>query len=771
MKTKKINDKNFKYYNSKFNGSIENLIKNIFQTEDEGEIGYQLSSEENLKNDRNKIIIDERIERIDLLETPDVHLISKKIILNTNELGYLEMKMLENIIMNSYTTTIITGALGSGKTAIIKYILNYIDRNYKHENCEHFENCFFKKHYNIYINFNEYGDNDLKSEKIAEIKDNIINDLFVKLTPPIEEILINMRIFDFVEDVISKDINYIYKKYNLYDNFDTKRIIKNIKAEYFFFKNKYIDLSSFNWKSQTIEYKVNVFLNWINDNAINIYSKLANYSNLLRLIGVLHPSKRSSCFVIVFDNIDGLIDELQYDLLDLIWRFVEKTFLTILLPLRLTTFAKVPSGKTFSFRVFEHGSNLVSSIVLKRLKYYINNQDIFKEAIKTINSKNIEIINGRINHIISLLSKDDDRLKDTIDALSGHSIRRGLFLSERMFLNSTIINTDISPNHDTLIKSLFIGLKSNNEMDKKDGLVHNIFANHENNNSLLNIRILQFLKFNFRSNKITTLSSLIKELNRFNVYSMNDILFSINDLINVSKRLIFVDGKSTFLNTSDLINNNESFISITKTGLNYFENMTTNLQYMQSCFESIEWQTKFLKRTALLVNKILFSDENFVNRLKKEPAIKQILDDLLNHNFRTSDIIPLEYNNSNINDRFSFIRKGLHLLLINDIVQLLYLKYYDLMDYNLDSDDDSNNEVKIFNNNLIVNTFIRNAAHSFTNILISEKNNNKILIIEEVKNWYNLVFISSLWEEVLTEKTQNKTDSLYHKFETIINEN
>lgn len=289
--------------NDNYNEDLRVLVNNIFQSEDEGETGYYISTIENLKNKRYELVLQdhEHIKNIINIEAPVNETRFSKIKIQESKLGPIEKKLIECLMKSAYTNIILTGALGSGKTAIIKYVCNYILNNFIHENCfQRRQNKCTQRENIIYINFlKNYV--DIKTTNLIEY---FKNHLFEEVITRVERILKEQK------DLIDKIINYILETDTLWC---FKDFIRKYDEDYFKV-----------WDEKVYTEKIKILINWIRNVDQNLSIKLTILRQVLNFISDLFP-KRSGCFLIIFDNIDGLPDEIQGPLLYIIWHFMEKT--------------------------------------------------------------------------------------------------------------------------------------------------------------------------------------------------------------------------------------------------------------------------------------------------------------------------------------------------------------------------------------------------------------------------------------------------------------
>lgn len=710
MIVNRVNITRYSEKNLDFNNKMNVLINEIFQAERIGEIGYQMSTNENFKEIRYKNIFDDHkfIINPESNKFPPDYDESED-----EELGPVEKKIVAYLNSFSMTIIVITGALGCGKTATLEFVRKYLKKKNK-EKCKKIKiEKIMPLPFIIYINFNEGYSGDNFYELIEEFE----IDLFVKLKRVMGIIYSNYSVMDaFLEHV--SNIN-----------------ILGWEAHFDNFRSEYILRENSNWSSLSDIQKSDTLFNWIENldrsysQKINLLARLANFVKNYLII-------ESGCFVFAFDNIDKLPDELQIDFLSIIFTLTEISRVKTIVPMRLTSFGWVRVNEAYDFAHYELAGHPPINIIIKRIEHYLDNKDKgnYNKLRKDIPNHYLKILDEKMHYIKNLLlDKNNNRFKSAFEAFSGVSIRRGLHLAKRMFVNNATDFKHFKPYSNELIRSLIISDHEEPKMYYDDRRITNIFISQStNSHSLINIRILQILYY-FRKKRIKLkMDKLLYHLKHIREWDKNVLLRSINNLIFVSKRLAYIDGRSQYKNYFEMESSSNDIINITWSGMKYLDTLLYDLVYLQECFSIIDWQFK--------ASYVLESE-----RLKKfisDPLLQKYLSDkMINH----ASYMPGHIDYSLLLERFAFVRFGLSIFLYVDVQEFINYKKSGIEEEN------------IIINDLIFVDVICKVSRSVLYIVLRQIHDYKIpfnIASDELIKWLDLLYIANkVYQEI--QKTEN----------------
>lgn len=734
---------NFYKHNLNFNKhfAVRNLVKEIFQTRDEGRIGYQMSTLTNFKNGRQKNILDSELineeeeENQQVLLDFDDYQDGDKSIINYDILGVEEKAIFSYITNMSYDHIIISGALGSGKTALIKYLFKHLYENSSGEMCSLLNCCSHRLPSQIYIDFNT----NYPSNRPMEIKELFKEDLYNKVSKRIIHLLNRQQLFDKVIEGI--------KNYEDYSNLD----------DYKYFEEEVLESNE--WDSLTQSKKCRKIVNWIDKakRKKDVSSKLKSIFNLLAfIINTLEPV-RNECFIIAYDNIDRFKDEVQDELLDIIMGLSNGVRIKHLVTVRLTAFGQIAGNGSYSYGVFEHGGHHVNSLVSKRIKDYLDNKDSYRTITKDIPSEYLVPLNRRLEFICKELNSEESILSKSLNAIAGLSIRRGLFLAERFFLNSSLEFEKYNLNYNLFIRSLFVSESPECKIRKEDSLVSNIFyIPHNRRNSLLIFKILTVLNNAKKNEDGISMKELFLIMKNSVLFTQDDFFSAINYLIEVKKRLIYVNGISKFKNKTVLLSCDQR-VSITNTGVQYIENLYNTVQYVQDCFLTINWSCKELYQ---IHNKIKghtdleYLRQNMYEKAALSPInipVDFLLDSILKYNCSAGDVAERYVDYSSTYERFKFIRKAISSFVILDVSQIIFSTISNVFDSDIDA-------TNFFNELTTLQIIVKISKHAYSTLLREN-------YFDELASWLNLLIIIKFWNSLLFSNIPDELNKIIDRVE------
>lgn len=707
MKINRLNVQNYLSINKEFSETTSKLIEEIFQAQSVGNIGYQISEEDNLSDDRFRNTFNKSIKTKNYVLSER----EKKIVADFNDLGPVEKKIISQIANSSYTTIVLTGALGVGKTALLDFTSQYIKG--KSETC-----CKSVLGYplTLKINFNE----GFVSKKTKDILSEFQILLFNQLRHTVDQIFTNHP--DMLDKLF---FEILYKgKTDWHVHFDN--FIYSLK------------ITKEDWQLLSTEEKIEYFLGWIDDHDISILSyKIRLISYLINFIKANHTNN-NLCFFVIFDNVDKFKDEVQFSILSDLINITEISKVKTIIALRLTGFGHVIDNGSFTFDHIEMAGMLPEKIIIKRINHYLENKTDkpYFQYREKIPFEFLSILDNRLMELRDLFSdKDKNRVLRIFEAISGVSVRRSLLVVPRLLLNSVYSYKSTIVDRDSYARALLVDENLSSVFDPEDEYVSNIFYSHTTKTfSMICIRILQILHEFRNNNSEANIGELLIYLKRFNDWTDIEIADAINYLIMVNKRLAYIDGKRNIKLKGGFSKYSNLKIRITWSGVKYLKVLIKELVYIQESFSTISW-----------------SDEIKINKFPIR-FFKKIFHEYYGNpkdkfSLMISEIMPNTIDNSKIEDRISFIRRALGILLWNDIAQMIMY-----INHNGDKED-----IQI--TSLISNDIISNISISILRITITHY--DKFNIKEELKNWESLLELANYFSlELLKTNDQNILDAL-----------
>lgn len=736
MRIELINVKSYEEHNADYNDDVKEGVEAIFQTQDEEPIGYVVSDDSNFDKEHYRLIIPKIKNLINLLARVKI---SKHCRLNIkdDELGKLELKLLEKVFNSEYSVIFLTGAVGSGKTSIIKYIQKYYNMHYNHDRCAYRDNCKIRINIFKYYDFNE----EYENYNIEQIKHNVLFDIYEMFKDIVYQILSETDVVhEFIEDVRSNKM----QQYNYhYNKFYKAHVHGNDE-----------------WNIKTNSMKADAIISWIDSyeatNGINEEFKLIR--SLVKYVCSKYGGKNKGCVTIALDNIDGLKIETQKLLMDKILRFANHLSIRFIVPVRLTTFKKIISWGSFSYGVFENAGANPLNIIKKRINYFLNNIDnpYFSTHMSGIGEDfHRGALINRAHNVKSVIDSNG-WLTKVLLCLSGNSIRRGLFLSERLFRNyKQNYAEDYVYDHEA-IRALLAGTNDNCLFSKEDTMCSNIFiCNRYNTNNIITIKILDYLQKEQNRNEIVRMGQLIDFINMYEEWDEDQIFRNIECLMSYRKRLIWVDGVGEYTNYKDIEKSRQDYVNITSTGRRYLGELVFIVEYLAMCFLSINWDVNTIINNRfeymLHIEKIINNIKN--NKCKMTSGVVrsvelyvQMMNDIHKGNVDTSAVLPKYVDQNILIDRTNMIRKCLELLLFQEIC--LSLKW---------TDNNFNNRYE-YSNTLLIYNIIYKVTHAIITIYGKGMNDEQM---EEIYSWLSLNIIANEWAGVFNCRKDENIDELY----------
>jgi hypothetical protein len=470
------------------------------------------------------------------------------------ELGEYERVLFSALVWGEYTTYVLLGQMGTGKSTVAHHILNCIATR-RHGVCVECPEC---KPLLLVIDFNK-GYNFKDPEKVVQ-------SFRRRLSASLRQML---RGFLRPRPALEAFVEFATQPQN---------------------QDDYAEFDSFLQETEE-----SIFTDLLQPEKINrLFSFIDGSVESLRLLMMVlrfvHRTYRQhpGCLLLLFDNIDRLLPEAQLDILLDILSLQAAAGVRTLVPMRPTTFAKLPSNATYSFGCIPHCGPQPLAVVQRRLDDFLA-QPASLKSWEMLSVDHREAFVRRARVLSSQLSTHKNYPVDTIAALSGESVRRSLYMMERVFLNS-VVPYDRDPQYGSdVVRALLTDMESGGEMPLTDQLAANVFVDGETGAfSLLNIRILQLLFVLKEHPSERTLRNVYSRLRGMAPWGLPEVLVALNYLLSLRRGLAWVDGKSTYRSVQQMEENND-VLHITELGEGYLRTLAMELTYVQEALMSARW--------------------------------------------------------------------------------------------------------------------------------------------------------------------------------------
>ncbi|MDR1895429.1 MAG: KAP family NTPase [Prevotellaceae bacterium] len=631
-------------------------------------------------------------------------------------LGTVEKALINRLLIGEEGVIVLTGALGSGKTALLRYVSTYLDKHKNHGGCRYYGSCQRHKDIHVFFDFNAFP---------FTPKDDIVVEFYRKL------------FYDLIEN-----IQDVFCRCIILDSF-----IEDHQRDGIFFGMRKALMNNPDWSQWGETDKLEGILEWIIDKYERFDIKTGVYA-LLKMLTFYHdtyPRRDQTCFLCIFDNIDILYEEYQKPIIEELNKISQASKIKIILTTRITTFNHVRNNYSFPFRVFEHVGIFPMELVLKRMEHYRNNRKNEEAQYVTmrqnIDRAYLKNFDDRLDFIYDQLKNQRyERLGQTLESLSGLSVRRSLQLCKRLFYNHTIPWDEVDPKEDILIRCLHSYDFDAGKMHPDDHLITNIFRDPNNGYpSLILLRILNAL-YIARANNDITIQNLIDHISIFDksVQNQERADYIIQILRSPEKRLLYVSG---FGPSEDAIAaKRNSKVKISRSGELYLNHLCRNLQYIQNCFEIIEWN---ITVEGNITEAIRYINNNCPDEHSKTILLQSLLDI---QNRDITEMIPNEVDYDQLHERFRSIRMALRFLFNKDVLETINYKLI------YERNESVRNIFEI--NSLITVPVIAHVAQSILNITKPSMENNTVLT-NEVMQWKDLIFMIHEWTKLLFRRSRH----------------
>ncbi|MFZ5570499.1 MAG: hypothetical protein ACOZF0_08840 [Thermodesulfobacteriota bacterium] len=390
---------------------------------------------------------------------------------NEKQLGPYERQLLNGILLDPAKLILIAGAIGSGKTSTIKYIIHHYSIFRKRVGVLDFnnlqlepKNLLDKLSYEvrilnpsyIYLNNNilatdlgalERQGIDRKEMRI-KLQENFSDSIYESIVEMFQQTIDykntlknksratllfkfaktpNELVFDII-DLMLQLVSGSIPLGNCIKTIPFRSILSKVNDEILL--NGGLRKENFNSDLARIKNVIN--------SKLSPRDKIKFWFSLIDIIGQLLDNKKNYLFCIV-DNIDPLSAYLQHELHDILLNIVERATFKIVVPARFSTFKILNKARGYNWYP-HHGPSPIEVITI-RLAYFISTPEDFS-AYKTIEQKNIKSISLiRAFDILLRMHRGSGAFRSLsrmMEAIAGDSIRKAYDAIRELFLDETL---------------------------------------------------------------------------------------------------------------------------------------------------------------------------------------------------------------------------------------------------------------------------------------------------------------------------------------------
>ncbi len=314
---------------------------------------------------------------------------------------------------------------------------------------------------------------------------------------------------------------------------------------------------------------------------------------LMRLLAYVRRRVQpdSSCILLIYDNIDKIQYEAQMEILYAVMSYQHMADVRVLVTLRRTSFEKLASQRVYSFGAINHAGAEPLTVVKLRLTHYLEH---FEDEAQTavLEPETAMALKRRMKYVLSILEHNSSSyVVEALRAFPGRSVRLCMFMMVRAFVNQTMPFDAETVSMSDLARAIIIGDSADGRMTFNDDVVANILHDGISHvPSLLCLRILGILKEYQDAGSRRTLGNLIALLREIDEWSVSDILYALNYLMNVKRPLVWADGVTAF----DIANSKKwlparEILFLSSAGEAYLRTLAMQLVYFQECCLPMDW--------------------------------------------------------------------------------------------------------------------------------------------------------------------------------------
>ena len=543
--------------NRQFNAAVRNVVQNIFQQERPDPLSYRAARAS--LHHRQARPHSKEARRVDLADS----LPNETTRFDTADLAPYEQMVFGCCAWGEYSTYVITGEMGSGKTTLARFLYSVLRRP-RRSLCPHCSKCVATV---IYRDFNTYA----HTTSIPAIVDAFSEDLLAAF--------ISVLTIVFTEDG-RIDALRGYLESSPADLDQIGLFHKWLPAT-----------RRRDWLNLAIPVKVSSLMEFVQHRPgtraeRDVGTQLLYCVTLLKYVRE-HVRRDAACLVLIFDNLDGVRPDCQLELLRMVLALQATAKVKMLIPLRYTTFKHWEGHCAFVFGHIEHVGPRPMEIVQARLRWWSEHW-YERLDVAALAPADREALRNRVDYLLELF-ESSPRTVDALAALAGGSVRLGLFLMERVFMNG-LVRYDHNPYYagDVVRCVLLDNEQDTLDMSLDDQLTTNLFADPLTNEfSMITLRLLQLSYTLADRPGERTVAAICRTIRALGAEA-ETVRLAMNQLLFEKSALLWVDAVAMFRTSEELFRSTD-VVNVTEAGALYYEALLNDLVYVQECFMSVTW--------------------------------------------------------------------------------------------------------------------------------------------------------------------------------------
>lgn len=284
-------------------------------------------------------------------------------------------------------------------------------------------------------------------------------------------------------------------------------------------------------------------------------------------------SKQKGCAVIIIDNLDSLSSDVQQGLLRIILSSAHPEGPTFIIPARPETFERHGLNDQL-LDVIVHQGPEPYRIFLDRLRRFVDDPQAYLMVAQSLSDSERDLIYQYISRVLHILHKDES-FAAFVKSISGKSTRNLLVLAQGIF---SLPVGEYKKNKiltDSVISAM-LRYGSHQYDSAKNRWVTNIFDVQGvfEGRYLAKLRLLRFIASRGNACSVTL---LISTLSLFG-FSISTICQVLNELLYKECQLLTSDGLDIF---SEKTGADQEIVSITEIGMGYIDHLVYDIRFVE----------------------------------------------------------------------------------------------------------------------------------------------------------------------------------------------
>jgi hypothetical protein len=287
------------------------------------------------------------------------------------------------------------------------------------------------------------------------------------------------------------------------------------------------------------------------------------------------------CQVLVFDNLDQVAPMVQSVLLDLMINLAVHIEPAIVAAFRPETWSRHGHNRTV-VDINEHTGVSPLEVVIERLARFVIGAETYRNEAESISEREFSEIVLACKELLRVLATSrTDRLVSLLEGLSGQDIRSTLVLCQRLIRAAGAgYSLSQKAGQSDLVQMLLTGGATYFQSAPK-GFIQNIFTTEDPvawRPLLLKLRVLQIV--GTAPGQVTTIAQLMHAARGFS-YTDEQVAAALNELLSPYRQLLRSNGQLTYSPLDLAESAGQYSLALTRTGEGYLRQLPGILGYVE----------------------------------------------------------------------------------------------------------------------------------------------------------------------------------------------